>query len=75
MVKYILKKFYTDQANVDYDATNLGSMRPSTMTLQQFADDIVAKSFKVADVYGESTFNDILIEGVDSSIRHSLRKY
>lgn len=41
----------------------------------QNIDDLYAKSCIVADVYDESTLNNIFIEGVDLSIRHSPREY
>lgn len=75
VVNYLLKKFVTDQAFVEYDATILRYMQPTNMTSQQIADDLIAKSCKVADVYEQSTLNDVSIEGVDASIRHSLREY
>lgn len=43
------------------------------MTLQQYADDLVPKSCKVADMFDELTLNDVIIKGVDPSIGRSLR--
>lgn len=45
------------------------------MTAQQYADDLVAKSCKVADVYDDWKLKNVFIEGVDACIRHSLRHY
>lgn len=45
------------------------------MTQQQYADDPVAKSGKVADGYDLEKMNEIFIEGVDVSLRHSLPHY
>lgn len=45
------------------------------MTPQQYADDLIATSWKVADLYDISTLNDVFIEIVDASIWHSLRNY
>lgn len=45
----------------------------SSITSQQYGDNIIAKSCKVADVYDESTLKGVFIELVDSSIRHSFR--
>lgn len=50
-------------------------MLPSGMTPQQYANDLIAKLCKVADVYDESTLNDVFIEGVDASIQQSLRNF
>lgn len=48
--------------------------QPTSMTLKQYADDLYAKSCKVADVYDESTLNNSVVEGVDIFSCHSPRK-
>lgn len=45
------------------------------MTPQQCADDLVAKSGKVADIYDEGTLNEVIMEEIDTSIYHSLQHY
>lgn len=45
------------------------------MALYQYADDLIAKSFKVPDLYDEDTLDDVFIEVVDISIRQSLENY
>lgn len=50
-----------------------GYMQPANMTPQSYADDLVAKSSKVADVFYEETLKDIFTENVDASISHSFR--
>lgn len=50
-------------------------MRPLSITPQQYADEIAAKSCKVAKVYDESTLNNVFIGAVESSIRHKVRNY
>lgn len=45
------------------------------MTLQQFADYLIAKFCKAANVHDVSTLNDAFIESVGASIRHSLHDY
>lgn len=48
------------------------------MTPYEFADDVFAKSYKDADVYGETTLNDVFIENVENvgaPMRRGLRKY
>lgn len=51
--------------------------KPANMTSMQYADDLYVKSYKVANIYGNATINNIFIDGDDSSICHSysLRKY
>lgn len=61
VVNYYLKKNATDQAIAKREAAVLRYMQPSIMTLQQYADDLVAKSCRVADVYHEGTLNNIHI--------------
>lgn len=50
-------------------------MQSLSMTLQQYANDIIAKSFKVADVYDKTKLNPVFIDDIDSSIWHSLRNF
>lgn len=45
------------------------------MARQQYADGLIAKSYRVADVYDKGTLNDVLIEGFDQLVRHSLQSY
>lgn len=46
-----------------------------SMTLIQYVDDLYEKFCKVADINDEATLTDIFVEGLDSSICHSLRQY
>lgn len=59
----------------NYDAAILRYMLPTNMFPLKYAEDLVAKSCKVTDVYEQETLNDVFIEGVDESIHHSLRNY
>lgn len=45
------------------------------MTPMKYASDLYASLCKVASVYDKSTLNEIFVEGDDSSIYCSLRKY
>lgn len=56
-------------------STILRYTQPASMTPMQFADDLYAKSCKVANTYEEATLNDVFIEGVGSFICHSLREF
>lgn len=47
----MLESFATNQAIAEFDVTVLRYMKPSNTTPLQFADDLVAKSCKVADVH------------------------
>lgn len=75
MIKYLFKTFVTSQAVAEYDASILRNKQTSSLTTQQYTDDTIAKSCKVVDVYDESTLNDVILKGIDPSIRHSLRNY
>lgn len=68
VVNYLLKKFATDPAIAGFDAAILLYMQAGNMTPEQYADDVVAKSCKVTDVFDKCTLNDVIIEGVDPSI-------
>lgn len=74
-VDYLLKKSSNDQATAEMNFKFVSHTQPTNMTLMQYADAFSAKSCKVADVYDESTLNNISIEKVVSSICNSLRKY
>lgn len=45
------------------------------MTLQQYVNDSISKPCEAVDVYGESTTINVIIEAVDTSVRHVLRSY
>lgn len=74
-VDYHLKNYANDQAIAEYDASVLRYMQPASMTFQQYAGDLIAKSRKDADVYDEDTPNNVFIEEVNQSLRHSLQNY
>lgn len=69
---YLLKKYATDQAIAEIDAAIQCYVHLSNMTSQQYGYDVIDESFKVADAYDKSTLNDVFIESLDASIRHSL---
>lgn len=75
MISYSLKKYATDQTITKYDAAVLRYIQLAYMTSQQHAHDLVAKSYKVADVHDEETPNEVFIKRVDASIGNSLRHY
>lgn len=50
-------------------------MQPANTTSMQYADNLYAKSYKMAAVYNESMLDDIFIEKGNCFIRHSLREY
>lgn len=72
---YLLKKYDTDEAIAEYDAAILWYMQRTNMNPQQYADDLVSKLCKIADVYNEGILNDAVIKGVDTLIHRSLRLY
>lgn len=74
-VNYWLKNVLTAQTIVELIAVILRYMYPANVVLQQYADDPVAKSCMVADIYGEGTGNDVFIQDVNLSIYDSLRHY
>lgn len=47
---------------------------PNT-THRQYTEDLIVKSFKVADIYEKTTHNDVFIERVDAFIRHNIDSY
>lgn len=75
VVNHLLKEYTADQVNAEYDAIVLRYMQLANMTLQQYVDDLTAKTCKVADAYDEDTLKDVFIEGADQSISHSLQTY
>lgn len=74
-MNYFLKKLVTDLVIAKFDAAILWYMQLANITSQEYADYLVAKSCKVADVYDEGKLNDVFIERVISSIGEILRNY
>lgn len=73
MVNYLLKMLGTDQAIAEYHVLISRYKQPSGMIPQQYAHDIFASSCKAADVYDESTTDNVYIKGADSSTQYSFR--
>lgn len=71
----LLGEFSTDQKIAEYDTSIQRYMQHLSMTPQQYADDIFARSGKVERVYDESTENVVFIEGADPSMRQCLRNF
>lgn len=72
-VKYPLRKYVSDQAVPEHDASILQYVRQASITPQQCADVLTSKMCKVADVYDEGVLNDLFTELVEQSIRYSFR--
>lgn len=64
-----------DQSIAEYDSAVLHYMQPASMTLQQYAIDLVTNWCKVTELYDKGTMNKISIEGDDISTRYHLRHY
>lgn len=75
LVNHLLVKYATDQAIAKFDAAFLQYMQLVSMTLQQYADDIVEKLCKVVEVRNDALMKNVLSKRVDQSIRHSLQIY
>lgn len=71
----LLQKFADDQATDKMNSAILCHTQPDYMTLMKYAEGLYGKSKKVADIQNEWISNDVFINGVDTSICHSLRKY
>lgn len=50
-------------------------VQSTNMTPQQFAVNLISKSYKVADVYDESTLKNIYVELFAAFTCHSLSNY
>lgn len=66
VVNYLVMKSASDQARAKMDFANLRYTQQNSMSPMQYAEDLCAKSCKLADVYDESTRNDIFIKSVDA---------
>lgn len=75
MVNRLLRKYATNQAIAENGAAILRYVQLSYVNPQHYANELIVKSCKVAEVFDERTLNDMSIEIVDASIMHSLRKY
>lgn len=74
-LNYLTEKFAIDLNIAECGAAILRYMQQSNIPSLQYADDLVAKSCKVTDAYGESILNDIFIELIDASIHDILRHH
>lgn len=72
---YLPNKLATDVAIAEIDVFILCDMKPAITAPQLYADDLVAKSGKVANVCDKESRIDVFIEEVDLSSYHSLRDY
>lgn len=50
-------------------------MQLSIMTSQRTVENLIAKSWRVVKVYDESNHNNVFLERLDASIRHSICDY
>lgn len=66
MVNYLLKKYATGQATAECDAAILRDMQPAIVFLQQCADDLVASSCTVSEIYDEGILNVVIIKGTNT---------
>lgn len=69
------KKYAREKALAENDAAIVRYVEPPNLTRQQNADISSVNSCKLADIYSESTLNDVFIKGFDASIRDSLHNY
>lgn len=53
------------------DASLYETMQPDITTLQQYADDLITKKFKVTDVYNVRTLGNVFIKSIDAFIHHT----
>lgn len=74
VLNYLLKKLANDLAIAEKDSAILRYIQLANMTPMQCAEDLYAKTFKVAEINCESMLNNVFIEEVDSSICHGLRE-
>lgn len=74
-VNYIYKKFDNDQTIVELNSAIWRYTKPVSITPMQYADKLYANSCQAADVYNESTLNDLFTESIETFICHSFRKY
>lgn len=61
------------QAIADHNQNIQRYIQMNIMTPQQYADDLIANSCKVAHDYDKGTSNYVFIQGVGKPIRHSLQ--
>lgn len=71
---FFLKKHATSEI-IEQTLSNITRfVQPSNMILNQYAEELMTKILWSGDVYEEYTLNEIFIEGLDASIRHSVRE-
>lgn len=72
VANYLLKNSPTDQAITKYGIAILWYIQSANMPQQHYADALIVKSCKVADVCDQNSLIDVFIEGVDESIQNAL---
>lgn len=75
VVSYLLQTYATDENIADTKDEITMFSQPPNKTLSQYAEELVAKALRCGDVYKEHDLNEIFIEGLDKSIRRSMRGY
>lgn len=74
-VNYFLRKYITDVVTGKKKFETTPFPQSSNMLPYQYAKKLAPKILKRGDVYKEYVLNEIFIEGLDASIRHSTHKY
>lgn len=69
------RNVFKNQTISQFEVEILLYIKISNMTPQRCPDSLVAKFWRVADVYEEGTLKDVFVEGVDASFRHVPRYY
>lgn len=65
----------TDEIVAETESKETRFAQPSDITLSQFTEELVTKTLRFEHMYEKTDLNEIFIEDLDASIRHSVREY
>lgn len=75
VVNSLLKKCTTDKVVAETKFKITLFVHPSGLTSSQYTEELVTKNLRYGDAYEEYVLNKIFMEGLDTSIVPSMRKY
>lgn len=75
IVNHLQKRYVHAQTIADADAMIPRYTQPANIKPLQYGEDLFSKAVHLEDVYKGSALNNIFIEGIIKSIRHSLCEY
>lgn len=74
VVNFLPKTYAADKVIAETEPDIKGFLQPSNITPSQYVKELMTETLWCGDVYEKYALNKILIEGLDASIRQSMRE-